>query len=271
MSKNTVLDKAGNITEPVVANILNTMQRRFYPYLTRRVEDEDVLFLNWGFETDPPMRIPLEPQDEPNRFPIQLYHVTATQVDLSGKRVLEIGCGHGGGASYLTRTLKPESYVGMDLNPKGVEFCQQRHKVSGLTFVQGDAQELPFEDDSFDAVINIESSHCYPHFDRFLAEVARVLAPGGHLLYADTRATSAVPQWEAALAASPLTILSQRDINRDVERGIKGNIQLWERTADRFPKYLRWLRRGVVPVEGSGIQLNIQRDRILYRIYCLQN
>lgn len=270
MSKPTALKKAGNITEPLTANVLNTMQKRFYPYLTRRVEGEDVLFLNWGYETDPPMRIALEQQDEPNRFPIQLYHVTATQIDLSGKRVLEVGCGHGGGASYLTRTLRPQSYVGLDLNPKGVEFCSARHRVPGLSFRQGDAENLPFDEGSFDAVINIESSHCYPHFERFLAEVARVLTPGGHFLYADTRAASAIADWESALTASPLTMLAQRDINREVERGIEGNMQLWERTADRFPKLLRWLRRGVVPVEGSGIQQNIQRDRIIYRLYCFQ-
>jgi 3-oxoacyl-(acyl-carrier-protein) synthase len=38
-------------------------------------------------------------QVEADRFPIQLYHRTATQVDLAGKKVLEVSCGHGGGAS----------------------------------------------------------------------------------------------------------------------------------------------------------------------------
>lgn len=251
--------------------IRHTFQKRFYPYLTRRVRDADVMFLNWGFETDPPMSIPLDPQDEPNRFPIQLYHATATQTDLSGKRVLEVGCGHGGGASYLTRTLKPESYVGLDLNAKGIEFCRKHHRIPGLTFVDGDAEQLPFVDGSFDAVINIESSHCYPHFDRFLAEVARVLVPGGDFLYADIRVPKEVADWGPALAASPLTLISERDINREVERGIERNVQLWERTAHLFPRSLRWLSRGVVPVGGSSIQWNIHRDRLVYRMYHFKN
>ena len=43
--------------------------------------------------------------------------------------------------------------------------------------MHGDAESLPFADRSFDAVINVEASHAYPHFPRFLAEVARVLRP----------------------------------------------------------------------------------------------
>ena len=69
--------------------------------------------------------MPLRAADEPDRACIQLYHRAATQVDLSGKRVLEVGCGHGGGASYLMRTLHPASYTGLDLNPAGIAFCQK--------------------------------------------------------------------------------------------------------------------------------------------------
>lgn len=114
------------------------------------------------------MRFPLSAADEPDRFPIQLYHGTAAQAQLNGKQVLEVGCGHGGGASYLVRTVRPDSYVGLDLNPAGIAYCRKKHDLAGLEFVQGDAQELPFADRSFDAVINIESSHLYPRFPRFL-------------------------------------------------------------------------------------------------------
>ncbi len=85
--------------------------------------------------------------------------------------------------------LQPASYTGLDLNPDGISFCRRRHDLPGLEFVQGDAEDLPFPDESFDAVINVESSHLYPHFPVFLTEVARVLRPGGNFLYTDWLAT----------------------------------------------------------------------------------
>ena len=127
--------------------------------------------------------------------------------------MLECSSGHGGGASYLTRTLKPASYTGLDFNSAGVDFCRKRHNVPGLDFVHGDAENLPFPDESFDAVINVEASHIYPHFERFLSEVKRVLRPNGHFLYADFRNRDGFPAWEKALAKSGLRQVSTRVIN----------------------------------------------------------
>ena len=153
------------VTNPVVFRLLFTsfVTKRFASQ-TRLLGGDDWLFFNYGYEEDPPMALPLAASDELDRFSIQLYYRTATQADLSGKRVLEVSCGHGGGASYLVRTLRPSSYTGLDLNPAGIAFCRKRHNLPGLDFVQGDAENLPFPDQSFDAVINIEASHCYPRF-----------------------------------------------------------------------------------------------------------
>ena len=111
-----------------VGFLRKTIWQLWYPFLTRRLQAEEVLFLNYAFETEPPVGLTLDPDDEPNRACIQLYHHVATQVDLRGKDVLEVSCGHGGGASWLTRTLQPASYTGLDLNPTGIAFCQQRHR-----------------------------------------------------------------------------------------------------------------------------------------------
>ena len=43
-------------------------------------------------------------------------------------------------------------------------FCQNRRRVPGLSFRQGDARKLPLEDGLVDAVIDVEASHCYPAF-----------------------------------------------------------------------------------------------------------
>ncbi len=243
----------------------------WYPFLTRRLRHEEVLFLNYAFETEPPVGLPLAPDDEPNRACIQLYHHVATQVELRGKKVLEISCGHGGGASFLTRTLQPGHYTGLDLNRTGVEFCQRRHQIPGLDFLQGDAQNLMFADHTFDAVINVEASHCYPDFPRFLAEAARVLRPGGHFLYADFRFSDGLPAWEQALASAPMQLVQSRVINPEVLRGMDANSARSQALIVRhLPKFLHPLGRDFAGIKGSRIYAALQRGGLSYRSYCFQ-
>lgn len=245
--------------------------RYWYPYMTRRLnQNEDVVFLNWGYEEDPPMGIPLDESDEPNRYSIQLYHNTATQTDLKGKKVLEVSSGHGGGASYLTRTLQPGSYTGLDFNAEGVAFCQKRHDLPGLDFVQGDAQNLPFPDESFDAVINVEASHIYPDFERFVGEVARVLRPGGHFLHTDFRNRDLFGQWDEVLSNPRMRIVSERNISQEVLRGLRLNSPRSAELINRYlPAFLRRFGREFAVVDGSWFYKDMERGEIEYRVYHL--
>jgi ubiquinone/menaquinone biosynthesis C-methylase UbiE len=245
--------------------------RYWYPLMTRRLrQQEDVVFLNWGYEEDPPMGLRLDASDEPNRYSLQLYHRTATQTDLAGKKVLEVSCGHGGGASYLMRTAQPASYTGLDFNASGIEFCRTRHKMPGLDFVHGDAENLPFPDESFDAVVNVEASHIYPHFGRFLAEATRVLRPGGQLLYADFRNRDGFPEWETALAESGLRQVSEQVINEQVLRGLQKNSPRSQELVNRhLPALLRRFGREFAVVDGSWFYRDLERGEIDYRTYLL--
>jgi fatty-acid O-methyltransferase len=243
-------------------------QKRIYPVMTR-VTAGEVLLLNVGYEEDPPMALPLEPADEPNRYPIQLYHRVATQVDLNGKQVLEVGCGHGGGASYVMRSLGPTSYTGLDLNPAGIAFCKERHKLPGMDFVRGDAQNLPFPDQSFDAVINIESSHCYPQFSVFLTEVARVLRPGGHFLYSDSQHPMGIAAWEAALANAPMKMVSEKRISKEIARGMEIHSQTWVDVLDRrTPAFLHPVLHKISHTLLMSACRDLESDAKSYRIYC---
>jgi len=254
-----------------IGAIRKAIWQLWYPFLTRRLRGEEVLFLNYAFETDPPVGLSLTAEDEPNRACIQLYHHVATQVDLMGKEVLEVSCGHGGGASWITRTLKPESYRALDLNPTGIAFCQRRHQVPGLTFIQGDAQRLPFADGSLDAVINVEASHCYPDFPGFLNEVARVLRPGGHFLYEDFRFRDDLAEWESAIAAAPLRIVKTRDIREEVLRGMDANAVRSEALiCQRLPGFLHSLGRDFAGLPGSRVYEALKAGELLYRSWCLQ-
>lgn len=254
-----------------VGAIRKALWKVWYPLLTRRLHGEEVLFLNYAYEEEPPMAIPLSPEDERDRACIQLYHQLAAQVPLRGKEVLEVSCGHGGGASYITRQFHPQRYTALDLNPAGIQFCQQRHRIEQLVFVRGDAENLPFAPESFDAVVNVEASHCYPEFPRFLAEVARVLRPGGHFLYADFRFSDRLAEWEQALAAAPLQQLAARNINAEVLRGMTLNssrsLDLVER---RLPKMLHSLGRDFAGTTGSRIYNALRSGELSYRSYCFE-
>jgi ubiquinone/menaquinone biosynthesis C-methylase UbiE len=253
-----------------IGRIRKAIWQLWYPFLTRRLHGEGVLFLNYAYEEEPAMGIKLPPDDEENRACIQLYHHVAAQVELRGKKVLEVSCGHGGGASYLARTFQPQHYTGLDLNPSGIRFCQKRHQIDGLNFLPGDAESLPFEPNTFDAVINVEASHCYPSFPRFLAEVARVLRPGGHLLYADFRFADRLPEWEKALAEAPLQIQHTRNINAEVLRGMERNSpHSLELIAQHLPKFLHPLGRDFAGVKGSRIYNALQNGELSYRSYRL--
>jgi SAM-dependent methyltransferase len=248
-------------SNPVVARLTT---KYFLPLGTRQVGD-DVVFFNFGYEEDPPLGLPLSEADERNRYCIQLYHQTANQVDLAGKKVLEVSCGAGGGASYIVRNLNPASYTGLDLNPASIELCRERHQLPGLDFVQGDAQNLPFPDESFDAVVNVEASHQYPDFPGFLAEVTRVLRPGGHFLYTDSRRNPVVAEWETALADIRLRKLAQRDIDKEAKRGLDANTRRsQEIISRRAPSFLTGLTRYAVNMMDRDLK---RGGGFTYRIY----
>ena len=116
--------------------------RRSYQSLARRYQAEFWTFMNYGyaFEKSP---LVLDEQDEPNRYFIGLYHHVAGAIDLSNKTLLEIGCGRGGGASYIARYLNPANTTAIDLSPAAIAFCrshdsfpQTQHHNNIVTKVQ---------------------------------------------------------------------------------------------------------------------------------------
>ncbi len=187
-----------------------------YELLARRIDRAEWSFMNYGFAPLQPVTpLALEPQDEADRFCIQLYDQTVTG-DLTGLDVLEVGCGRGGGASFLSRYRGPRSTTGVDLSAAAVALCTRDRHGPGLRFAVGDAQDLPFPDASFDVVVSIESSHCYTSVPTFLAQVRRVLRPGGRFFWADLRPAVEVEQTRAQLQGSGMVVNDERDITAEV-------------------------------------------------------
>jgi SAM-dependent methyltransferase len=105
-------------------------------------------------------------------------------------RVLDLGCGTGG----LLRLLGDRSHrIGADVS--GPMLAHARRRDPGSTYLQLDGPRLPLEEDTFDVVTSLLSWR-YLDWDPILAEVARVLRPGGRLLVVDMVATPARPtEW----------------------------------------------------------------------------
>jgi len=192
--------------------------RSWYQLLASRYRQSDWKFMNYGYAPAPSEAgtVALSPADEADRYAIQLYHHVAGAVPLAGKSVLEVGCGRGGGSSYVARYLQPCSVLGVDFSASAVDFCRSNHRQEGLQFRQGDAEALPCADNSFDAVLNVESSHCYPSLQRFVSEVFRVLRPGGHFLWADLCRTELLDENRSLFQAAGFTLLRETRITDNV-------------------------------------------------------
>jgi ubiquinone/menaquinone biosynthesis C-methylase UbiE len=97
-------------------------------------------------------------------------------------RVLEVGCGRGAGAGLLLKQFRPALLHALDLDQKMIRQARgylmpaQREKIFLLV---GDACTLPYADSCLDAVFGFGVLHHLPDWRSGLAEIARVLKPGG--------------------------------------------------------------------------------------------
>ena len=101
--------------------------------------------------------------------------------------LLDAGCGTAPMLSLLCEAYPGKSYTGIDLTPAMIDKAKAKH-LPNTTFVVGDCENLPFEADRFDIVINSQSFHHYPNPQQFFHSVYRVLKPGGCLILRDNTA-----------------------------------------------------------------------------------
>lgn len=98
--------------------------------------------------------------------------------------VLDCGCGTGPMIELLHEKYPDKHYTGLDLTPEMIHVAQVKN-LSNTEFLVGDSENLPFEDDSFDAVICANSFHHYPNPQDFFNSTYRVLRKGGRLILRD--------------------------------------------------------------------------------------
>lgn len=210
-----------------------TTELDFYEEVARRIPQPELIFLNYGYDdaaTEPYNWV--EPADQRYRPHLSLVKHVFAGIELPGRTVLEVGCGRGGNCYYLSRYTQARTICGIDLCEANVQFCRSVHHLPNVSFGLGNAEHLPFGCETFDVVLNLESSHCYRHFERFLAEVERVLKPQGTFCYADLWYLPFLEiDWESrkkALDELPLVLLAEEDISQPILHALKSKDGLQE-------------------------------------------
>ena len=130
--------------------------------------------------------------------------------------------------------------------------------------MRGSAQDLPFLSNYFDIVLNLESSHCYPEFEKFLTEVARVLRPGGLFIFADLRWGNHLKEnLERQLNQSNLEMISLNNITKNVAEARKSVSKQMTRL-DRMILRNNKVIENHFPLEGSSSYESLLTGGILY-------
>jgi ubiquinone/menaquinone biosynthesis C-methylase UbiE len=102
---------------------------------------------------------------------------------LSGQRVLEVGCGRGVGSQVILDRLGAAEVIAFDLDDSMVDLARKRLHGRPVSLSVGDVCEIQQPADSMDTVVNFGIIHHVPEWRDAIAEVARVLRPGGLLLF----------------------------------------------------------------------------------------
>ncbi len=120
---------------------------------------------------------------------------------------VDIGCGTGVFTEQVIRDCSPAAVIGVDPSPEQLAFARDRAGLGMAEFRVGDAQALPFLDESFDIAVMALVIHFVPDPGKALAEMARVLRPGGlaaSYVWDYTRAGSPAAPIAAAMKAMGL-------------------------------------------------------------------
>ncbi len=116
-----------------------------------------------------------------NRYKLEPYIPSfAKFFEGHNKDILEIGVGMGTDHSQWAKS-KPRSLTGIDLTPRAVEHTQKRFTLLGLNsnLKVADAEQLPFNDNSFDLIYSWGVLHHTPNTPQAIKEIFRLLRPGG--------------------------------------------------------------------------------------------
>ena len=204
------------------------MQDRSYKDIHNIFGNSQVAFMNHGFS---PTSEDLS--DVPFRHQASLYSEAVSKMDLSGKNILEIGCGRGGGSQWISKNNNISSYHACDISEESIDFCKKNNELENVFYSVMDSQNLNYEENSFDLIICIESSHGYKNMELFFENARRVLKETGQLVLLDNYVLGDIAVEKQLMSlesvkrsAQGFSVLEYKDITDNVKEACKQDINL---------------------------------------------
>ena len=126
-------------------------------------------------------------------------------------------------------------------------------------------RSIPFPDNSFDVLINVESSHCYGDMSKFLSEAYGALKTGGFFLFCDFRTTDGIQELYDQFSSSDLKFLNRIDITDNIIQGLD---KLSEYREDHIDKsvsiFIRKLFKTYAGIKGTDIYNSFSNGSMTY-------
>jgi ubiquinone/menaquinone biosynthesis C-methylase UbiE len=245
--------------------------RKFYNTVSRQLNStvfgKVSYFLNFGYLPDGSKQYSQVelPANVLNKNSVKLVLEVIGDCDLTGRKVLDLGCGRGGAVSVVHKYFQPESMTGLDLSSEAIAFCRREHRYSNAVFLEGDAERVPFPDNSFDVILNLESSHSYPDLFAFYGEVFRLLNRRGYFLYTDLYAVNRMNENVKKLLEIGFVLEKDRDITRNVLLSCN---EISQRRAQAFHEgNNRDLMNEFLAVPGSAVYQDMANGVSTYRVF----
>lgn len=133
-----------------------------------------------------------------------LHRYAIVKEFVQDKIVLDIACGEGYGSNLLSATARAVN--GVDKDEATINHASVKYKRTNLSFKQGSVEKIPFAASTFDVVVSLETLEHISDHASMMAEIKRVLKPGGMLLIStpDKRTYSDIPNYKNPFHKSEL-------------------------------------------------------------------
>lgn len=215
---------------------------------------DDLVYMNHGY-------YPAYPEfanDIMHKHQASLYHHLLQGLKVRNTKVLDVGCGRGGGANQYKMYGFSEIHA-CDISPENIQFCKMNYEDINFKICNSTCLEYP--DNYFDVVTNVESSHCYENITDFLLEVRRVLKPNGFFLYCDISASIEYELQNLLL----FNYIIREDITKNVELSCREDYERYKQFEDSEMKNF------ILNNMEEKIKLYERRSSTFIRYLCCNN